>query len=331
MTREAFVTGARGCIGRAVCRRLETAGFAVRGVDLDPDREARIVAGDISVGGAWQRAVEGCEVVVHTAAVVSNVASATRAWEVNVLGTRNVVDAAIAGGATRFVHLSSVAVYGHERPDPVTEQHPVRPTGSPYGDTKIAAEQVVLQAHASGSIDACVLRPGDVYGPGSRPWTILPIEMLRRHQVVLPAGGHGDFSAVYVDDVAEVVARAATRATARGQVFNVAGHAPVETGEFFSYYARMLGHRRVPSAPTAAAIVVAETLGRLARGLGSRSEASAATMRMLAARGAVSIEKAGALLGFEPQIDLAEGMQRTETWLREAGYLDGTPAGAVPC
>lgn len=331
MTSAAFVTGARGCIGRAVCRRLEAEGFAIRGVDLDPGDDPRIVPGDVSTPERWQAEVEGADVVVHTAAIVSNVAGAARSWAVNVLGTRNVLDAATAGGVRRFVHFSSVAVYGHERPDPVTECHPVRPTGSAYGDTKIASEQVVLQAHASGSIDACILRPGDVYGPGSRPWTILPIEMLRRHQVVLPARGHGDFNAVFVDDVAEAVALAATSAAASGQVFNVAGREPVETGTFFGCYARMLGQRGVPSAPTTAAIVVAETLGRLARGLGSPSEASAATMRMLAARGAVSIEKARAALGFEPGVDLEEGMRRTEAWLREAGHLDGVPAGAATC
>jgi len=331
-SRCAFVTGARGCIARAVRDRLHAEGFQVRGVDLEADPDADVVAGDISAVGSWQTHTAGCDVVVHTAAAVSNVAAPARAWDVNVRGTRNVLDAAVAGGATRFVHFSSAAVYGHHRPAEVDERYPVRTTGSTYGDTKIAAEQVVLQSHAAGEIAACVLRPSDVYGPGSRPWTILPVEMLRRHQVLLPARGRGHFNAVYVDDVAEAVLLASTSERAAGEVFNVAGGPAVETSTFFGHYARMLGLGPAPATSTGVAVLVAEAIGRVSRALGLPSEASAATMRMLAGRGSISIDKARRVLGYEPRVELAEGMRSTEDWLREQGYLDGAvTVGTTRC
>ena len=104
------------------------------------------------------------------------------------------------GGATRFVHTSSIVVFGDEFTGEVDERTPVHGTGRPYTDTKIAGEQLVLQAHAAGELPCTVIRPGDVYGPASRPWVILPLEAIRRRQLVLPARGRGLISPVYVDD-----------------------------------------------------------------------------------------------------------------------------------
>lgn len=317
-----FVTGALGFIGRAIAERYRADGTEVRGVDVRADLDSSVVAGDIAEPGPWQEHAAGCDLVVHTAWLVSNMASASRAWAVNVRGTRHVLDAAAGGGAARFVHFSSAAVYGHARPDPVDERHPVRPTGATYGDTKIAAEQVVLQAHAAGEVVAMILRPGDVYGPASRPWTLLPVEMLRKRLVLLPAHGRGAFNPVYVDDLVEAVLLAAESDAAAGQVLNVTGGAAVDTREFFSHYTRMLGIGPPPVASTGAAIALAEVLGRVSRALGRPSEASAATVRMLASEGVVSIDKARRVLGYEPRVDLDEGMRRTEAWLRTAGLLD---------
>ena len=210
-----FITGAAGFIGRTLAGRLRAEGAEVRGVDVAADPEEQIVVGDVGEAGDWQRGAVGCDTVVHTAAIVSNAASAADAWRINVLGTRNALDAAVAGGAERFVHFSSVRAFGDVGfPDQVDERHPVRPDGHTYVDTKIASEQVVLQAHAAGEIACTVIRPGDVYGPGSRPWTILPVEEIAAGRFFLPAMGRGVHSPVYVDDLVDgVVLR---RPAARG-------------------------------------------------------------------------------------------------------------------
>jgi nucleoside-diphosphate-sugar epimerase len=81
-------------------------------------------------------------------------------------------------------------------------------------------------------------------------------------------------------------------------------------------------------APTPVALAIAEAIGRVARLAGRESEAGAATVRMLGATGDVSIEKATAVLGWEPVVDLEEGMRRTETWLRREGLLASASASA---
>ncbi|MBB2947729.1 nucleoside-diphosphate-sugar epimerase [Actinoplanes lutulentus] len=307
-----FITGASGFIGQALAARLRAEGHTVSGVDLRAS--AGVVAGDISAGGAWQPAT--ADLFIHTAAVVSNGVGLAGQWKVNVRGTRNALDAAVRSGATRFVHFSSIRAFSDLGfPDGVTESHPVRPDGNPYVDTKIASEQVALQAHAAGEIDVTIIRPGDVYGPGSRPWTLMPLELIRKNQFLLPARGNGIFSPVYIDDLVSGVLLARAD-DAAGQIFTLTGGAGVTCREFFAHYYRMLGKRSPLCLPTPAAVAVAAAAGR-AFGLAGPTEFNAISMRYFARTGTYSIEKARRVLGYEPKVDLPEGMSRTERWLRD--------------
>ena len=175
-----FITGALGFIGGAISARLRAEGVQVCGVDARADPELDVVQGDVSKPGTWQQHAEGCDAVIHTAAIVSFRAGLADFHRVNVLGTRNALDAALSAGARRLLQLSSVTVFGNDFPDGVAEEHPVRLLGVPYVDTKIAGEQVVLQAHAAGEMQVTVIRPGDVYGPGSRPWLLTPLQEIQR-------------------------------------------------------------------------------------------------------------------------------------------------------
>lgn len=315
------ITGAGGFIGGAVAERYRSTGHAVRGVDVVADPGRAIVGGDVSRRGGWETALDGAELVVHTAALVSNTATRDQAWAVNVAGTRNVLDAARDAGARRVLVFSSAAVYSHRRTGTVTEDTPVRPGDGVYGDTKIAAENVALQVAAEGDLEVTILRPADVYGPGSRPWTVLPVRNLRAGRVVLPARGRGVFDPVYIDDLVAAVIAAGEVAEASGRVVNLGGGAPVTTAEFFGHYCRMLGIGPPRTAPTPVATGLATVVGWASRARGRPSEITAATMRMLSGTGSLSIERARQLLGWEPSIDLHEGMAITERWLRDTGEL----------
>lgn len=317
-----FVTGAAGFIGRTVAERFRAAGAEVAGVDFQAAPDQGVVAGDVSTAGPWQAAVAGADVVVHTAAIVSNAYGLDESWRVNVVGTRNVLDAAATSGVGRFVHISSVRAFSDLGfPDGVDERHPVRPDGNPYVDTKIASEQVVLQAHAAGEVECAIVRPGDVYGPGSRPWTVLPLQFIKARRFLLPAMGRGVFSPVYVDDLVTGLTLVAERREAAGQVFTIGGARGVTTKEFFGHYHHMLGTRGPMCLPTPVAVAAARIAGSAERLRGRRTELNATSMRYLARRGGYSIDKARRLLGYEPQVDLDEGMRRTEVWLREQRLL----------
>ena len=316
-----FVTGAHGLIGRRLAQRYREAGSEVSGVDVRAEPELGIVAGDLTERGEWERAAEGAELVIHTAARLGMEIDPHAFWRANVAGTRNALDAAIRGGAERFVHFSSIVAFGFDIPHDVNERHPVRPNGVSYVDTKVASEQVVLQTHGAREVGCTIVRPGDVYGPGSYFWTLFPARELARRRLVLPAMGHGMMSPVYVDDLVEGTMLAAADEDAVGEVFTLSGGHDVEAREFFGHYARMLGKERVPTAPTPVVLAIATVLDRVGRLRGANPEITPAAVRYLSRSGTYSIEKARTVLGYSPSVDLDEGMRRCEEWLRAEGAL----------
>lgn len=308
--RRVAITGASGFIGRAVGARYRAMGAEVVGVDVTPDEANGIIEGDTSVAGPWQDLVGTGDLVVHTAALVTNTAGLDRAWEVNVLGTHHVLDAAAAGRAERVLHLSSVRAFSDQGfPADVDESHPVRPDGHSYVDTKIASEQVALQAHAAGEVPVTVIRPGDVYGPGSVPWTFWPVIGITAGTFAIPDAGEGIFSPVYVENLVDGLVAAAATPEAAGQVITLSDGIGITNAEFFSHYFRMLG--REP------AFLAADELRSVfdAAGIG------ADTVDYLLREHTYSIAKARTLLGFEPRVGLAEGMAHCEAWLHEVGLI----------
>jgi nucleoside-diphosphate-sugar epimerase len=316
-----FVTGALGFIGRGLMEHCRQRGWEVRGVDRVAEPALDVLGGDISEPGEWRRHVEGAETVIHTAAIVSLRSGLEDFHRVNVLGTHNVLRAAIDAGVRRFVQLSSVTVFGNDFPDGVSESHPVRLLGVPYVDTKIAGEQVVLQAHAAGEIAVTVIRPGDVYGPRSRPWLILPLQEIRRRRSILPARGRAIHSPVYIDDLIDGILAACVSPSAAGEVITLSGGEGVTTRDYFGRIGAMIGRPRVPCAPTAPLLVLAGVQSRIDRLRGAPGEVNANAVRYLTRTGTYSIEKAELLLGFAPKVTLEEGMRRSESWLREEGML----------
>jgi nucleoside-diphosphate-sugar epimerase len=313
--RRVFITGALGFIGERLADHYRARGAEVRGVDVRADASRGVVAGDVSRPGDWQAHAAGCELFLHTAAVLTLSGDAQAVWNVNVLGTRHALDAAVRAEAQRFVQFSSVLAFSWDFPDGVDERHPVRPNGAPYVDTKVASEQVVLQAHAAGEIGCTVIRPGDVWGPRSRPWVVLPIEMIKQGTFMVPRGGI--FSPVYVDNLVDGVAAASVRDEAAGQVFVITDGVGVPNEDYFGRLFALLGKSGPRALPRAALTAVAGGIDAVYRLRRQENEMSANAVAYLARRGTYSIEKARRVLSYTPRVDMDEGFRRTEAWLRE--------------
>lgn len=316
-----FITGANGFIGRALATRCRELGAEVSGLDFQANQEWGVVAGDLTRPEEWKQALEGIDLVIHAAAIVSNTASMDLAWSINVKATANLLGCCADAGVKRFVQLSSVAAYGFAATKEVDENQPLRPMGNTYVDTKIASEHAVLACHASGAMDCTIIRPGDVYGPGSRPWVLLPLEMIKSGKFMLPAHGKGLFSPVYIDDIVNGILLAATSTEGAGQIFNISGGIAPSCAEFFGYHARMLGAKPLKTMSTRAARLLAEVARVVITTFGGTTELGGGTIDMLSRKAGYSIEKAERLIGYRPQIDLAEGMRRTEQWARESNLV----------
>lgn len=306
------VTGAAGFIGTAMCRRLKAEGHDVIGIDLDPSAAARVTEtgaqfrrADVADRGAVRGALNGAELVVHTAALLPG-ATMAESVRVNVGGTENVCVAAKDAGIARVVHLSSVAAWGYDFKTDITEDEPLAThSPHPYIATK-AASELVARKHG-----ATVVKPGDVYGPASQPWAVIPFELIKSGRAALPMKGRGIITLVYVDDLVDCIYRALTLPEGERGVFTAWDGSPVTAKELFDNYSRMLGKKGVRTAPAR----LLRPLMRLTPGVDPDD------LIFLMRRAVYPNARAREVLGWEPRVTLEEGMARTEDWLREAGLL----------
>ncbi len=139
----------------------------------------------------------------------------------------------------------------------------------------------MLAAHAAREIDCTLIRPADIYGPGSRPWTIVPVQMIKKGLFLLPAHGQGIFRAIYIDDLVNGVMLAAEKDEASGQIFILGGEKTIRCETFFGHYYRMLGKGTPRKLSTPVAIAIAEAgraiiyVARQANGTGPRRDGNA--------------------------------------------------------
>jgi len=186
-----LVTGADGFIGSHLAEALVRQGHRVRAFVLynsfnswgwldhapkDVLDAVDVVAGDIRDPHGVRRAVEGCDAVLHLAALIAipySYHSPDTYVDTNVKGTLNVLQAARDLGVRRVIHTSTSEVYGTARFVPITEEHPLR-AQSPYAATKIAADQLAYSFYASFGVPVVIARPFNTYGPRQSARAVIP-------------------------------------------------------------------------------------------------------------------------------------------------------------
>jgi len=322
-----LLTGVNGFIAGHLAERLLREGVPVRGLARRPaatgwlaSQGVEVVEGDLLDAESVVRAVHGCDVVVHAAAWTGGAGlSPELAWRTNVQGTANVLDAAGAAGVERFIYISSVAVYGLNRAALIDETMATPPVGQLYPDSKIAAEALVRQS----SLPCVIVRPASTYGPRGDAWTVGPIEQIRRGRLVLLGRDAGLVTPGYIDNVVDGLWLALTHPAAVGETFNLCDDRAVTYREFYLAYARMLGRERLPVLPGWIAGWARSAPANLLRRLLGKPAVGPWSLHFRRNPSQFSVEKAKRLLGYAPQVDFAEGMRRTEAWLRAAGYLSG--------
>lgn len=260
-----LVTGAAGLVGQGLLRLLgETQHEVIAGDIREPaflPANAAYrpidVRGDDVVGAVSEFRPDA---VVHLASIVSPPKGSTREFEyqVDVVGTQNVLDACIAGGARRLVVTSSGAAYGYhaDNPVPLTEDCPVRGNAEfAYAHHKRLVEEMLAQARATHpALEQVVLRVGTVLGPQlDNQITAL----FRKPRILALAGYDSPFVFIWIDDLARIVLRAATEGPAG--IYNVAGDGALGSSEI----ADRLGKKmlRIPASALKALLALAKPLG----------------------------------------------------------------------
>jgi nucleoside-diphosphate-sugar epimerase len=327
--KQTLITGATGFIGGRLAERLVAeARVPVRALVRTPEKGqwladlgVEIVSGDITNPTSLQQAMAGCQLVFHAAGWVSEQGSKAEVWAVNVKGTQNVVEAALAAGVERLIHLSSCAVYGSLQQYNIGEDTPPRMTGNLYSDSKVAAEEIVFRACREQGLPVVVARASQVYGPRSYQFAIRPVEVIKAGKMILVDRGQHLCKPVYIDNLIDGLVLCAEVEAAVGQAINLTDGIPIPWHDFFGAYGRMLNIDSFPSVPFALAWLVGLLNEMKAISRGRKANLNRRVVKALRSSNSFSNQKARTLLGWEPKINFAEGMRRTETWLRTEGYI----------
>ncbi|MEX0690215.1 MAG: NAD-dependent epimerase/dehydratase family protein [Gemmatimonadales bacterium] len=315
MTRPIAITGATGFIGGALLSRLIANGpvrILVRRVTLETAAWARVgvevILGDLDAADTLARFVRGADAIVHCAASMGKT-DARHSHTVNVIGTERLARLARNAGVRRFVHLSSISVYAATRRphDIITEddtpEHVHRLNH--YGHTKWLAERRLADA-AGSDLPWTILRPTNVYGPGSGPWFHQWERWVRRMPFAL---GNVAIDLVHVDDLLDAIGLAVAADGVESQVLHV-GHEMSPLNGFVQAVGRLTGHpvRALPARVDAAARYVIERGVRFV----TRRHMSMALTRSVR----YPHTRATSVLGYQPRVPLVEGLAHLAAWWR---------------
>jgi nucleoside-diphosphate-sugar epimerase len=324
----ALVTGATGLVGSHIVDQLLEQGWSVRALVRRPTSElpkshVDQVVGDVLDVESFTRAGATCNVIFHTAAVVTT----PRGWEAfrrtNVDGTANAIIAAERVGA-RLMHLSSVAVYArrYSQREKIHEDMAREPLSerSYYARTKRESEDMVLDAHARGRIWATAVRPCIIYGTRDRQFIPRIARGLRFGVAPILGSGQNTLPIVAAENVAQGALLAAAHSGAGGRAYNLSNDFDVTVRDFLRFAGEGLGRRiRIIRIPTALASAGFHTWLRLTRllGGGTAGVVSRGSLDMAMHDNPFTSARARAELGWNPRARPEDALVGAFRWWRE--------------
>jgi nucleoside-diphosphate-sugar epimerase len=250
--------------------------------------------------------------VVNTIAVVKETGDWDLFRKINVEATAGLAELAKASGVKQFVQLSSVMVYGLYYEPGVDELGHLAGDGNPYCTTKIEGE-AALKKLSGKKFGVTIIRPGDVYGPGSIPWVIRPLEMRKKHQFVLVDEGKGSFNYVYIDNLVRGILQTIEQQKT-GAVYNIVDGC-VTNKEYFNRLMDIAGYGELPSVPSVFLYPFSRGWSAFLKIFKAESAFTPQAIDYMRRPGAYSGEKAKNELGYACTISLEKGMQLTRDWL----------------
>jgi len=323
MTGKILVTGADGFICSHLIEELVRLGHPVRAfvlynsfnswgwLDHVPESvrgEIEVFSGDIRDPFGVKKAMEGCDLVLHLAALIAipySYHSPATYVATNIQGTLNVVQAARELEVSRVVHTSTSEVYGTARFVPIHEEHPLQGQ-SPYSASKIGADQIALSYYRSFNVPVTVIRPFNTYGPRQSARAVIPTiitQILNGKRSLRLGALHPTRDFNYVLDTVQGFTHIMRAEGVIGEVVNIGSNFEVSIGELVNLIAEVMG----------VAIDVATEEERL-------RPAKSEVERLWADN-----SKAKRLAGWEPSYGgrdgLTRGLRETVEWFADADNL----------
>jgi len=324
-----LVTGGTGFTGKALVKRLLDEGHEVIALDYkegwktDELREwgAKVIIGSVTDPGAVEKAMKGVDIVFHLAAAFRelNVPN-TFYYEVNVGGTRNVVELAFKNQVKKFIYCSTCGVHGNIDHPPGDEDSPIQPADY-YQQTKYEAEPIVNDYFKKG-LKTVIIRPAAIYGPGDPERFYLIFKRVAKGTFPMFGSGKTYYHPLYIDNLVDAFMLTMDEGKGDGRTYLIADEEFVEIKDLVERVGKAMGiDVKIKHYPLFPLMVAGHVMEKTLRPLRIKPPIFPRRVDWYRQNRAFKIDRAKQELGYKPRIDLDEGLRRTAEWYKKEGLL----------
>ena len=325
-----LVTGGTGFTGAALTSELLSGGHEVVALDnksgiRDAELQrsgAVIVEGSVTDREVVDRCMEGVDVVFHLAAAFRELdVSESYYDDVNLGGTRLVLEAAARLGASRFIYCSTCGVHGDVEKPPAGEDAPIKPADY-YQRTKYEAEPLVSAQHGRDGLETVILRPAAIYGPGDPERFLMLFKWAAKGWFPMFGSGRTLYHPLYIDNLIEAFLLCLEPGKATGSAYLIADEEYWTIDELVRKVGAAIDvDLKVRYLPIGPLILAGRVTEKICRPLGLAPPIFPRRVDWYRQNRAFDISRAKDELGYSPRVGIDEGLRKTGEWYRLNGYL----------
>ena len=324
-----MVTGGTGFTGKALVKRLLNEGHEVVALDYKEglktrdlrDWGAKVVIGSVTDKKVVKECMHGIEIVHHLAAAFRelNVPNSYY-YDVNVEGTKNVLESAFKENVHKFIYCSTCGVHGNIDNPPGGEDAPIQPADY-YQNTKYLAEPIVNEFLKKG-MPTVIIRPAATYGPGDPERFFLIFKRVFKGLFPIFGNGKTFYHPLYIDNLIDAFMLAMQKGKGDGQAYLIADEEYVEIKQLIRKVAIALEVKvKTPHYPIWPLIIAGHLCEKTCRPFRISPPIFPRRVDWYRQNRAFKIDKAKNELGYEPRVGLDEGLRYTAEWYIQEGYL----------
>lgn len=324
-----LVTGGTGFTGKALVKRLLDAGHEVvsldykEGLKTDDLRKAgaEVVIGSVGDKAVVDRCMQGVDVVQHLAAAFRELDVPNSYYdEINVGGTRNVLEAAEKYSVKKVIYCSTCGVHGNVENPPANEDAPIN-AADYYQQTKYAAEPVVKE-FADKGMKTVIIRPSAIYGPGDPERFFMIFRRVNNGKFPMFGSGKTLYHPLYVENLVDAHMLAMEPGKGDGETYLIADEEYVSIENLVQRIGKALNVEvKIPHFPILPLIIAGHVFEKLYKPFKVAPPIFPRRVDWYRQNRAFDISKAKKELGYEPKVALDEGLRLTAEWYRDEGYL----------
>lgn len=325
-----LVTGGTGFTGSHLTRRLLQKGHDVVVLDNKPglfyaelkEMGAEIYLGSVADRDLADKVTQGCDVVHHLAAAFRQVNLPKQVyWDVNVEGTRYLLEAALKYGVQKFVYCSTCGVHGNVEKVPAGEDEPIAPADY-YQYTKWEGEKIIPEFVQQG-LKVVTLRPAAIYGPGDPERFSIIFKRARNGRFLMFGNGKTFYHPLYIDNLVDALELAAASDKEKGEAYLIADEQYYSLNDLVTAIGKAMGMRvniqHLPFWPLWTAALITEIAYKPL--IGIDPPLFRRRVDWFRQNRAFDITKAKQELGYQPRVGLEEGLAKTAKWYREHNII----------